>query len=84
MKIMPTGIEDQINRMDRQRSLYIGLSAASLALWSAYRLIWTFYIAMAYGWFVGPMIFPVVLWGVVGTVAGVAAFGFLTRYLRES
>jgi hypothetical protein len=84
MKIVPTGIEEQINRVDRQRSLYIGISAAAVALWSAYRVIWMFYIGMTFGWFVGSMIFPIVLWGVTGTAAGVAAFGFLTRYFRQS
>jgi hypothetical protein len=30
------------------------------------------------------MVFQVVLWGVVGAVAGVAAVGFLTRYSKGS
>jgi hypothetical protein len=79
MKIVPTNIEEQINRVDRQRSLYIGIGAAALALWSAFRLIWTPYIGMTFGWFFGSMVFPFVLWGVIGTVAAVAAIGFLTR-----
>jgi hypothetical protein len=82
MNIVPASIETQINRVDRQRSLYIGISAAALALWSAFRLIWTLYIGMAFGWFFGSMVFPFVLWGVIGTVAGVAAVGFLTRYSK--
>jgi hypothetical protein len=84
MKIVPTSIEEQINRVDRQRSLYIGISAGALALWSAFRLIWTLYIGMTFGWFFGPMVFPFVLWGVIGTVAAVAAIGFLTRYTKGS
>lgn len=44
MKIVPASIEEQINRVDRQRSLYIGLSAGAVALWSAFRLIWALYI----------------------------------------
>jgi hypothetical protein len=82
MKIVPTSIEEQINRVDRQRSLYIGISAGALALWSAFRLIWTLYIGMTFGWFFGSMVFPFVLWGVIGTVAAVAAIGFLTRYTK--
>lgn len=81
---MPTSIEEQINRVDRQRSLYIGISAGALALWSAFRLIWTLYIGMTFGWFFGSMVFPFVLWGVIGTVAAVAAIGFLTRYTKGS
>ena len=82
MKIVPTSIEEQINRVDRQRSLYIGISAGALALWSAFRLIWTLYVGMMFGWFFGSMVFPFVLWGVIGTVAAVAAVGFLTRYSK--
>ncbi len=82
MNILPTGIEEQIKRVDRQRSLYIGISAGLVALWSFFRLIWTLYIGLTFGWFLGSMAFSFVLWGVVGTVAGLASYGFLTRYAR--
>jgi hypothetical protein len=84
MKIVPTSIEEQINRVDRQRSLFIGLGAASLAVWSIFRLIWSLYLGLAYGWFLGSFVFTFVLWGVIGAVALVAAVGFLTRYNRGS
>jgi hypothetical protein len=84
MKIVPTSIEEQINRVDRQRSLYFGISAGLLAAWSVFRLIWVLYIGMTFGWFLGAMIFQVVLWGVIGTVAAVTAIGFLTRYTKGS
>lgn len=84
MRIVPASIEEQINRVDRQRSLYVGISAALIALWSVYRVIWTLYIGMTFGWFLGSMVFPLVLWGVIGAVAAVAATGFLTRYSRGS
>jgi len=84
MKIVPTGIEEQINRVDRQRSLYIGISAGALAVWSVFRLIWTLYIGMTFGWLLGSMVFQFVLWGVIGTVAAVAAVGFLTRCTKGS
>lgn len=84
MRIVPASIEEQINRVDRQRSLYIGISAALIALWSIYRVLWTLYIGMTFGWFLGSMVFPLVLWGVIGAVAAVAATGFLTRYSRGS
>jgi hypothetical protein len=82
MKIVPTNIEEQINRVDRQRSLYIGISAGALAVWSVFRLIWLVYIGMTFGWFLGSMVFQSVLWGVIGAVAAVAAVGFLTRYTK--
>ncbi len=84
MKIAPTSIEEQINRVDRQRSLHIGISAGALAAWSVFRLIWVLYIGMTFSWFLGSMVFQLVVWGVIGAVAAVAAIGFLTRYTKGS
>jgi hypothetical protein len=49
-----------------------------------YRLIWALYIGMTFGWLFGSMVFSIVLWGVIGAVAGIASFGFLTRYQKGS
>jgi hypothetical protein len=85
MKIVPTSIEEQINRVDRQRSLYIGISTGLLAVWSLYRVFWALYLSMTFGSFIGgALIFQIVLWGVIGVAAGVAAAGFLTRYNKGS
>jgi len=84
MKIVPTGIEEQINRVNRQHSLYIGIGAAVVAIWSIFRLLWMLYIGMTFGWLFGAMVFQLVVWGVVGAVAAVAAIGFLTRYSKGS
>jgi hypothetical protein len=84
MKIVPASLEDQINRVDRQRSLYFGISAGLFAAWSAVRLIWLLYIALTFGTFMGALVFQFLLWGVLGTVAAVVSFGFLTRYQRGS
>ena len=83
MRIVPTRIEEQIDRVDRQRSLYIGISCGLVAFWCLYRLIWTLYLSMTFGWLVGSMAFSFVLWGVIGVVAGIAATGFLIRYARR-
>ena len=40
MKIVPTRIEDQINRIDPTRSRVIGIASAITAAWCAYRLLW--------------------------------------------
>ncbi|OBC16455.1 hypothetical protein A5784_27015 [Mycobacterium sp. 852013-50091_SCH5140682] len=84
MKIVPTNIEQQISRVDRQRSLLIGISCGLLAFWSIYRVIWSLYLALAYDFLFGSLIFPVVLWGVIGAVAAVAATAFLTHYAKGS
>ena len=84
MKILPASIEDQINRVDRQRSLYIGISSAVLAAWSIFRLLSLVYIALTFGVFFGALVFQFVLWSVIGAAAVVSAVGFLTRYNRGS
>jgi hypothetical protein len=84
MKIVPPSIDEQINRVDRQRSLYFGISAGLVAAWSLFRLIWVFYIGMTFGSLLGSVVFQLVLWGVIGAVAGIAAIGFLTRYTKGS
>jgi hypothetical protein len=84
MKLVPAALEQQINRVDRQRSLYIGIGNALVALWCLYRVFWGLYLAMTFNWVAGAMIPQVLLWGVIGVIAGVVAFGFLTRYFRES
>jgi len=87
MKIVPTRIEEQINRVDRTRSLAIGITTGLTALWCAYRLIWLLYTAITFssvGWSPISLVFPFVLWGVSGVVAAIAAICFLTRYARAS
>ena len=83
MKILPANIEEQIDRVDRKRSLIIGISSAVLALWCLYRVLWSFYLMMTYDFLFGSLLFSVVLWGVIGAVAAISAFGFLTRYARR-
>lgn len=84
MKIVPTSIEQHINRVDRQRSLMIGISCGLLAFWSIYRVIWSLYLSMTYNFLFGSLVFQIVLWGLIGTVAAVAATAFLTRYAKTS
>jgi len=83
MKILPANIEEQIDRVDRNRSLIIGIGSAVLALWCLYRVLWSFYLMMTYDFLFGSLLFSVVLWGVIGAVAAISAFGFLTRYARR-
>ena len=83
MKILPASIEEQIDRVDRNRSLIIGISAGLMALWCLYRVFWSIYLSLTYDFLFGSLMFSIVLWGVIGVFAGVAAFGFLTRYAKR-
>jgi len=82
VKILPANIEQQIAQVDRQKSLIIGISSGLVALWCAYRVFWALYLSMTYSFVFGSLIFPVVLWGVIGVAAGVSAFAFLTHYAK--
>jgi inner membrane protein involved in colicin E2 resistance len=83
MKILPTNIEEQIDRVDRNRSLIIGIGAGLLAFWSLYRVLWSIYLSLTYDFLFGSLVFSIVLWGVVGVAATIAATGFLTRYAKR-
>ncbi|OBF25575.1 hypothetical protein A5724_04085 [Mycobacterium sp. ACS1612] len=80
MKIVPTALEQQINRVDRQPSLAIGISAGLVAFWSLYRVLWSLYLAVTYNFLFGSLVFSIVLWGVIGAAAAIVAIGFLIRY----
>jgi inner membrane protein involved in colicin E2 resistance len=82
MKIVPNNIAQQINRVDRQPSLAIGISCGLLAFWSIYRVIWSLYLSMTYNFLFGSLVLQIVLWGVIGIVAAIAATGFLTRHAK--
>jgi hypothetical protein len=83
MKILPANIEEQIDRVDRNRSLIIGISAGLLAFWCVYRVLWSIYLSLTYDFLFGSLVFSIVLWGVIGAVAAIAATGFLTRYAKR-
>ncbi len=84
MQLLPTSIQEHVNRVDRQRSLVIGISTGIAAAWSFFRLIWVLYLAATFGVFLGSVVFQLVLWGAFGTVAAIASFAFLTRYRAGS
>jgi hypothetical protein len=86
MNIIPARIEEQVNRVDRNYSLYIGISSAVTALFCLYRVFWTIYAASvlsSVGVSAVSLIFPLVLWGVIGVAAGISATAFLMRYAKQ-
>jgi len=84
MKIVPASIEEQINRVDPQRSRIIGISFAVLAAGSVFRLFWLLYVSLSFGRVAGSLIFSFVFWAVIGVVAAIAAVGFLERAKRPA
>lgn len=84
MNIVPAGIQAQINRADRHRSLWIGVSLALVAAGSVFRLFWMLYISMAFGVFAGAMIVNIVFSLAFGAAAAIGAVGFLTRYHKDT
>jgi inner membrane protein involved in colicin E2 resistance len=83
MKILPPNIEEQIDRVDRNRSLIIGITTGLLAFWCLYRVLWSIYLSVTYDFLFGSLVFSIVLWGVIGAVATIAATAFLTRYAKH-
>ena len=83
MKILPPSIEEHIDRVDRNRSLIIGISAGLLAFWCIYRVLWSIYLSLTYDFLFGSLVFSIVLWGAIGVAAAIAGTGFLTRYAKR-
>jgi hypothetical protein len=86
MNILPAQVQELTKRVDRNQALAIGIATGLTALWCAYRLLWLVYTAITFssvGWSPVSLVFPFVLWGVIGVVAGIAAFAFLTRYAKQ-
>ncbi|AEV76759.1 hypothetical protein MycrhN_6302 [Mycolicibacterium rhodesiae NBB3] len=86
MNIVPTRIQEQIGRVDRNYALYIGISAGITALWSIYRVFWLVYTAATFssvGWSPVSLVFPLVFWAVVAVGTGLVSAAFLLRYAKQ-
>ena len=84
MKLVPAALEQHVNRVDRQRALIIGISTGLVAFWSVYRVLWSVYLSLTYDFVFGSLVFPIVLWGVIGVAAGLTSAAFIARYLSDS
>jgi hypothetical protein len=86
VNIVPARIQEYVNRVDRNRALWIGISAGMTALWSVYRLFWLFYSATvlsSVGLSPASLVFSFVLWGAVGVAAALVSAAFLLRYAKQ-
>ena len=87
MNIVPTRVQEQINRVDRTPSLVIAIPSGLTATWALYRVFWLLYTATVLstvGWSPVSLVFPFVLWTVIGVVAAVASVAFYTRYAKQA
>ncbi|MCT7661141.1 hypothetical protein [Mycobacterium deserti] len=86
MNTVLSRIQEQVSRVDRTRSLMIGISAGLTALWSLYRVFWLFYATATFssvGWSPVSLVFPLVLWGAIAIATGAVSAAFLLRYAKQ-
>jgi hypothetical protein len=80
-------IQEQVNRVDRSRSLLIGISTGLVALWSLYRVFWLFYsmsVLSGVGYSSGSLVISTLFWGAVGVATAAVSAAFLIRYLKHT
>ena len=86
MNIVPTRLQEQINRVDRTRALVYGILAGVTALLSIYHVFWLVFSAAMYssvGWSPISLIFPLVWWSIVAVGSGWVAAVYLLRYTKQ-
>jgi hypothetical protein len=80
-------VQEQVNHVERSRSLLIGISTGVAALWSLYRVFWLFYsmsVLSGVGYSSGTLIFSTLFWGAVAIATGAASAAFLIRYFKNT
>ena len=85
MKIVPTIVEEYVNRVPRKYRTWTGIGWAVLAASSAIRLLFLIsaqIMLASVGWSPVSLFFGIVLWGVIGVVAVIGAIAFLTGATR--
>ncbi|MCV7171517.1 hypothetical protein O6P37_28100 [Mycobacterium sp. CPCC 205372] len=87
MNIIPTRVQEQVDRVERTPSLVLGIFAGMTALWSLYRVFWLLYSASVLsgvGFSAASLIFSAVIWVAVGVGAAVVSAAFLIRYSKQA
>jgi ABC-type uncharacterized transport system fused permease/ATPase subunit len=83
MNIVPTRIQEQINGVDRTRSLVYGILGAVTVLVSIYQLFWLFYAATMFSAFGITAVFSFVWWIAMGLLGAFVAIAYLGRYFKQ-
>jgi hypothetical protein len=87
MNIIPTRVQEQVDRVERTPSLVLGIFAGMTALWSLYRVFWLLYSASVLsgvGFSAASLIFSAVIWVAVAVGAAVVSAAFLIRYSKQA
>ena len=87
MKIVPTLVEEYVNRVPRQYRTWTGIGWAILAASCAIRvlfLISSSIMLASVGWSPVSLIFSFMMWGVIGVVAVIGAVAFLDGARRPN
>jgi hypothetical protein len=80
-------VQEQVNRVDRSRSLVIGIATGVAALWSLYRVFWLFYsmsVLSGVGYSSGSLVISALFWGAVGIATAAVSAAFLIRYFKHT
>ncbi len=83
MNIVPTRIQEQINGVDRNRSLVYGILGGITAFVSIYQLFWLFYAATVFSSFGIVAVFSFVWWGAMLALGAFVAIAYLGRYFKQ-
>ncbi|MGA5466172.1 hypothetical protein [Mycobacterium sp. NPDC050041] len=87
MNILPTRVQEQVDRVERTPSLVLGIFAGMTALWSLYRVFWLLYSASVLsgvGFSAASLIVSAAIWVAVGGGAAVVSAAFLIRYSKQA
>jgi hypothetical protein len=83
MNIVPTRIQEQINGVDRTRSLVYGILGGLTVLLSVYNLFWLLYAATVFSTLGVTAVFSFVWWVAIGALGAWTAFAYLGRYFKQ-
>jgi hypothetical protein len=86
MSIIPTRVQESVNRVDRTRSLVLGISTGVVAVFAIYKIFWLIFAAatlsnLAYSGFW--LVLSLVWWGAIAVLGVFWSVAFLRRYSNQ-
>lgn len=86
MNLVPARYQEQIDRMDRNVALGIGIVSVIALVWVVWNLFWSIYSAVvlsAYGFSPISLVFTIAWTLAIGALAAFNAYVFLKRYKTQ-